>query len=301
LKTKIFILILIAFIGCKEDDFSPVGNYEKKIVTYAVLDNRFENQIIKIQSAYLTEDGNIQAEKKISNIKVSISDGTNNYALRDTVVSGAENYSYFVLDALKLNRGAFYSLKITGDNVPDATAQIRVPANQDITLFFDTDKILLTYSKNHTGKGFLHHFYVDFYIKEGTKILNNYRVEIPSEMVLTNEGADTTRVYPSLTKEISHEYSYSALFAELNAYLPADSKQKLVVKRSIATVLSLEENLYNYVSTVKGFSDPVSVRLDQINYSNITNGYGIFGAITIDSVTVKIPVFIVQGFGFESE
>ena len=301
MKTRIFIIVLIFFIGCKEEDFSPVGNYEKKVVTYAVLDNRSENQIIKVQSAFLTKDGTNLSEKKISNIKVSLSDGSNNYFLKDTLIPGAENYSYFVLNAFTLNRGAFYSLKITGDNVPDATSQIRVPTGQDLSIYYDTEKILVTYAKGNSLKGFLHHLYVEFYIREGTKILNNYRVEIPSQLLLLNEGADTLKVYPSLTKETNHEYSYSGLFSALNAYKPSDTKQKLVVRRSVVTVLSMEVNLYNYISTVKGFSDPFSVRLDQINYSNILNGYGIFGAITIDSVVARIPPFIVQGFGFESE
>ncbi len=288
-------------MSCKEEEFSPVGSYEKKIVTYAVLDSRLDKQIIKVQSAYLTKSGENGAEKKISNLQVNLSDGSNNYLFRDTVIAGYVNYSYFVSNNVKLSRGSRYSLKISGDNVPLAESDITLPGKPDLTLYYDADKILLTYSRIGHAKGFLHHYYVEFYIKDGSQILGNYRIEIPSELKVTNDGMDTLRIFPSLTKENNHSYSYSSLFSELIRYKPSNDRIKLVVKKSVATVLSLDENLYNYVSTVKGFSDPVSVRLDQINYSNIINGYGIFGAITIDSTVEKIPAYIIQGFGFESE
>jgi hypothetical protein len=278
-----------------------MGEYEKKIVTYAVMDNRSDPQIIKVQSVYSTKDGNNSSEKKISNLKVTLFDMYGTYIFHDTLIPGSVNYSYFVSEGLNLNRGGRYSLKITGDNVPDAYSNIIIPVKQDITLYYDSEQIKLTYTKNSSVKGYLHHLYVEFYLKDGTNILGNYRVEIPSELEIINDGKDTIKNYPVLTKDNNHIYSYANIFSELIAYKPSNDKIKLVVKRSIATVLSLDVNLYNYVSTVKGFSDPVSVRLDQINFSNISNGFGIFGAIAIDSTIEKIPAYIIQSFGFESE
>jgi len=301
LKTKILVIVMILFFGCRKDDFSPVGNYEKRAVAFAVLDNRMGNQIIKVQSLYPDKDNISLLEKRITNLKVNLSDGNNNFPFRDTIIQGSENFSYFTSGNFNINRGSKYWLTISGDDIPTATSEIITPRAQDITLYYASDKIQLKYSKYSSVKGFLHHYYVEFYIREGNKIIQNYRVEIPSELRIINDGKDTIRIYPALTKENNHIFSYSSLFTELEKYKPEAINRKLVVKRTIATVLSLDYNLYNYVSTVRGFSDPVSVRLDQINYSNIANGYGVFGAVAIDSVIEKIPAFLVQGFGFESE
>jgi hypothetical protein len=65
-------------------------------------------------------------------------------------------------------------------------------------------------------------------------------------------------------------------------------------------LFSIDDNLYNYLSTVNGFNDPISVRLDIPNYTNIQNGHGIFGAIIKDSLTQNIPNVVVKALGFDS-
>lgn len=301
MKNKIIIIFLsFLILSCNSEDFSPVGNYEKKVVTYLILDNRINNQIIKVQSDYLVNDKN--TSKKINNLNVYLINDNNKYTFSDTIIPDSKNYSYFVLRNFIPIRGAKYSLYISGDEVPTATSEIYVPPKSDVTLYYDSDKIQLTYYRNRYVKGYLHHLYVDFYIKDDkNNVIKNGRVEVPIGIEILNDGKDTIKYYPTLTKDVSFNYSYSNLFTVLMENKPKDDKYKLVVKKSVATVLSLEENLYNYYVTVKGFSDPYSVRLDQINYSNIKNGYGIFGAITIDSTIERIPPFIIYGFGFEPE
>jgi len=266
-----------------------------------VLDNRFDRQVFKVQALYPDDENLSKSIKQISNAKVKLADMAGNVYQFEDLLMESDDYSYFTSLNFIPGRGGKYLLSVKGDNIPEAVSEVYMPSKQDITLYYDTDKIVLKYSKNSTVKGFLHHYYVDFYLKEGNNILRSYRVEVPSKIDITNNDKDTLKSYPSLTKLTDHEYSYSSLFTVLDAYRPNDSKIKLVVKKSVAMVLSLDPNLYNYVSTIKGFSDPYSVRLDQINFSNISNGYGIFGGIALDSVTEKIPPFIIQGFGFESE
>ena len=72
----------------------------------------------------------------------------------------------------------------------------------------------------------------------------------------------------------------------------------MVVKRGTLEVLSLDDNLYNYYLLVQGFNDPYSVRLDRPFFSNVTDGYGIFGSITADSNQVVIPSDLITAFGY---
>jgi hypothetical protein len=55
--------------------------------------------------------------------------------------------------------------------------------------------------------------------------------------------------------------------------------------RAIFELYQFDVHLYNYYSLVNGFRDPLSLRSDSPDYTNLINGLGIFGAITINSTT----------------
>ena len=54
----------------------------------------------------------------------------------------------------------------------------------------------------------------------------------------------------------------------------------------------LDWNLTYYMQSVKGYDDPYTVRLDKPDWTNIVNGYGVFGAIRLDSAIFSIPSII---------
>jgi hypothetical protein len=54
-------------------------------------------------------------------------------------------------------------------------------------------------------------------------------------------------------------------------------------------VSSLDWNLTDYMQAVTGYDDPYTVRLDKPDWTNIVNGYGIFGSIHLDSNWFLIP------------
>jgi hypothetical protein len=50
----------------------------------------------------------------------------------------------------------------------------------------------------------------------------------------------------------------------------------------------VEPNLYMYYNLANGFQDEFSIRTDQPDYSNIQGGFGVFGAMTVDTVRVDL-------------
>ena len=293
-KYYFFLLILLLAFGC-DDTFSPHGEYEKRLVVFSVLDNRLDNQIIKLQSSFEFQNSSLE-EKRISNLTATISDGVNVYQCHDTTMF-SDNYTYLVSSNFILRRGMGYTINIKGDDVPDINSKAKVPESQYIFISYRDDQVQLSHSKPRGVKGFLIKYYVNFVIVENNQILNEQSVEMPVDIIETEDGSKTI-LYSSLNKNSNHVYRLGYIATELAKYAPSNPDQKLLIKDCAVILFSLEDNVYNYLSTVNGFNDPVSVRLDIPNYANILNGHGIFGAITKDSVTQSIPNYIISALGF---
>jgi hypothetical protein len=287
---------LLSF-GC-DDTFSPHGEYEKRVAVFAALDNRFENQIIKLQSIFEFKNSSLD-EKKISNLSATISDGLNVYQCYDTAIV-SDKYTYLISKNFTLRRGIEYTLNIKGDDVPEIISNVKVPESQYISVNYRDEKAQISHSRGSGVKGFLVKYYVNFVIVENGVVLSEQSVEMPVDIIETEDG-NRVSVYSLLSRNINHEYNFGYISLELSKYAPSpDPNQKLLIKNCAVVLFSLDDNLYNYLSTINGFNDPISVRLDIPSYTNIQSGYGIFGAIAKDSITQSLPNYIVKGLGFES-
>ena len=291
-------MLLILFIASAcNDSFSPHGDFHKSLVVFSLLDTRYHNQIIKLQSSFELKDSSPD-DKRLSNLNVTLSDGFNVYQFHDTTIA-SDNYTYLVSDDFSLRRGIQYSLSVKTDAVPEVISKVIVPESQYIYISYKDDKLQISHSKGSMVKGFLLRYYINFVIVEGNQILSEQSVEMPVN-IITEENGTRVFLYPSFNKSSSHEYSLGFFSTELSRYAPSNPAQKLLVKNGTVVLFSIEESLYNYLSTINGFNDPISVRLDIPNYSNIANGHGIFSAIAKDSLTQNIPDYIVRALGFES-
>ena len=295
IKYHYLLFILLLSFGC-DDTFSPHGDYEKKVAVFSVLDNRFENQIIKLQSSFEFQNSNLE-EKRISNLSATISDGLNVYQYYDTAIV-SEKHTYLVSKNFTLRRGIEYTLNIKGDDVPEINSKVKVPESQYISVNYIDEKVQISHSRGSNVKGFLVKYYINFVIAENNVVLNEQSIEIPVDIIETENG-NRVNIYPSLSRNINHNYNIGYISLELSKYAPPpDSDQKLLIKNCTVVLFSLDDNLYNYLSTINGFNDPISVRLDIPNYTNIQSGYGIFGAIAKDSITPSIPSYVIRGLGF---
>jgi hypothetical protein len=290
------LLIILLHFGC-DNNFSPYGDYEKRLVVFSVLDNRFDNQIVKLQSSFEFQNSSSE-EKIIYNLTATISDGLNVYQYYDTAIV-SDNYTYLVSNNFTLRRGVEYTLNIKGDDVPEINSKIKVPESQYLFITYRDNNIQISHSKASRVKGFLIKYYVNFVIVRDAQILSEQSLEMPIGIIETEDGKKIN-LYPSFNKNVNHEYKLGYISAELAKHAPSSADQRLLIKNCTVVLFSLDDNLYNYLSTVNGFNDPISVRLDIPNYTNIQNGYGIFGAITKDSVVQDIPITVIRALGFES-
>ena len=99
--------------------------------------------------------------------------------------------------------------------------------------------------------------------------------------------------YPGLERfmvnPIGEAYRYLAYRQTLIKILTDHPHQKITFHRIVARVVQFEQGVHDYYNTVNGFRDPVSIRLDEADYSNIKGGKGVFGAYAIDSLVRDLP------------
>jgi hypothetical protein len=127
-------------------------------------------------------------------------------------------------------------------------------------------------------------FYVDYYvlIDNGWELR---REEVPSS-VFVNTGGDTVFVYPQLVhvKELAGTSAQTTFFYDSLLYSETlsrihDRYPTPVVYLQLEFIFTqIDETLYAYYYLNNGTVDRSTVRLDQLDFTNVDNGYGVFGS-----------------------
>lgn len=290
IKKIISIVFIILFFTSCNDDFDVVKDYEEQLVVFLVLDNRADKQIIKIQK--LQNDVGLSDNNKIlKDLSVRLIDtyGVAHY-FKDTVLNGVNNFNVLFLDSLNLKEGT-YSLFVNSGNKLYAWSNATVRAPQLIYVSSYNEYYKINISKSASSRGVLVRSYVCFdRVDNGTTISD--MMEIPSKFYVN--GNDTTEIYPIVEKSDYTENKSVEVFIGYDAIVY--TKQKVMnryhieskdIKKIKIFSFSYDWNLYEYISSYKGYSDPYSVRLDRPNYTNIIFGNGVFGAVRVDSTEIK--------------
>ena len=88
------------------------------------------------------------------------------------------------------------------------------------------------------------------------------------------------------------EQSWSTNMLRLVADEMIQPEDSVLARRVIVQCYGLENNFYSYYKIVRGFDDPLSVRLDRPDISFIDGGLGVFGGMVSDSMVYNYYRFI---------
>jgi len=290
IKKIVSILFIILFFTSCNDDFDIVKDYHEQLVVFLVLDNRADKQIIKIQK--LQNDVGLSDNNKVlKDLSVRLIDtyGVAHY-FKDTVLNGVNNFNVLFVDSLDLKEGT-YSLFVNSGNKLYAWSNVTVRAPQLIYVSSFNEYYKINISKSASSRGVLVKSFVCF-DRVDNGITTSDMMEIPSKFSVN--GTDTTEIYPAVEKSDYSDNKSTEIFIGYDAIVY--TKQKIInryhieskdIKKIKIFSFSYDWNLYEYIMSYKGYSDPYSVRLDRPNYSNIIFGNGVFGAIRVDSTEIK--------------
>ncbi len=294
--TRILTLLLVAgsvsailtTTGC-DNTFSPKAGYEEQLVVFAVLDPTQAAQIVRIETTYdaegTTPDKPI-GKRTIDSARVVIGDDRQEWTLRDTLVDigGGQVKKVWYTRAFKPQEARTYRLTVDVPGTPRITSTVSVPSKAYVQIV----PPLLTASKRGVEvrssvtsvvappKGYYFRLWV-----VGRITVNGEVKEIRREVPTRYEGPDRTPIYSEPARESVTVFSTDAVVDMKSLLEGRDGATNIQVQ---ATAYTMDAYLYNYFQTVRGFDDPVSVRQDKPDVTNIRGGVGVFGALVADSV-----------------
>ena len=309
---KTAFVILFLFAGCS-DDFSPNGEYQKRLIVYAVIDGSSSTQMVRVYSTFSPDayDPLLPSPNSdVANASVNIVDGNVSYIFHDTLItvsngSGATKqvraYVNYVLQPIE-NKTYVLTVFAPGyDTVKSAISGVFpgdiIPGN--ISLFSKpaTEKYIpIRVSLGSNAKAYLAMISLEYEIPNDSVLKVK---EVPVIVKKNESGEVIQRFYPKITFRDASSVlstSYETITFESAAYTSVISDikkeyQGITVKfrRAILTLIQFDNGLYTYYSITNAFGGGSTIRLDEPDYTNIVNGFGVFGMMTKQERSYGLP------------
>jgi hypothetical protein len=302
------VLAALGAAGCNET-FEPKGPYEQKLVVYSVLSNRADSLFVRVYSSYNPSGHNPldnTVDTDVQGARVLVFNDSASYMLAGVVIPRTDKSRYatningYLAQPFPYQGAKMYTLMVTS-TAGNVSAKVTTPgpglveANNGFVLKAPekyTDDISAKVRLSPVTQGYLLRLYVEFDAVVGSRTIH-VRAEVPKAI---RSSAEVSFVYdyPILTRRITDRIVvYEVVYFALDAYkaflLDQVTNYGKIELRSATFVLTqVESNLYKYYNLANGFLDEFSIRSDLPDFSNITGGFGVFGAMRDDSVVVDL-------------
>ena len=288
-------LVALAVVGCNEP-FGPKGPFVQRFVAYAVLDARADTQYVRLYLNYNPPNYDphaVPGEQYDTTAVVTISSTSQNYVFHDTLLPSSIHA--FVNRTFRPQPGSSYSLSATSSRGA-ISAETQIPGsgslavqNQSTLLFpssFPTGNVEVQGILATSTRGFLVRFIFVYSLASDSTV--RHEIEIPMSYEQNSAGASAP-VYPQLQRNTGPnpiiDFPVSS-FLQVIADLTDLNATRVLMKQAKFYLVQVDEPLYNYYNVANGFQDKFSIRTDQPDYTNIQNGYGVFGSFNVDSLII---------------
>lgn len=289
---------LALFAAC-DNSFSPKADFAPNLVVFCVLDPSSATQTVIVEKTYdalLAQSPKPLTDKEVDSAQVLVTAGGGQaWLFTDTLLplAGGGTRRVWQSRTMRPKPGVDYALTVTVPGFAPVTAAATVPSRLYVTARLvkpadasgDTSStILLASGVDHLDAPPMGYFYR--LLLQGIRgdSANLVRRELP-----LREGDDGVDIYPAAARATSASFFVSRITrAYADTYAPDSTIRRIMF---VAVGNAMDANFYTYYKAVRGFEDPLSVRIDQPNVSSITGGYGCFGAIVRDTAWYDYAYF----------
>jgi hypothetical protein len=314
-----FIITAVFLNYSCEENFSPKGDFQQKYILSCVIRSDTTLQTATISRSYNVNGYDPYTNKEdpfLKNAFIRIWAGDNVYFMKDSSIQRTDTSRYkgplhfFYLD--NFEPGSAASLEIEAI-LPDgktlrANTSLPEPVNWNYTNIDTTDtnafripSLSHDYFSYAWFQGSTLGWYLPRLILVYAKIVSGteerHEVLVPEKY--EDNGNGIGPVYPSPTKNTIASFQNSALdsvFRQISAGDPVKSHYKIY--GLVLELLVFDDNLSKYYSVTNGFLDDYTIRLDEIDYTNVEGGLGIFGSYVKQKRGSKIATEYINSFGY---
>jgi hypothetical protein len=305
---SVLILLPVIFISC-EEDFSPKTDFKPKYALSCVIRGDTTYQTLTLSKSYMVDGYDPfqnHDDPALYDADIRLWQKDDVYFFKDSSIERTDKSRY------NTPQGFYYV-----DNfvpVENSPIQIRVITSNGKTLWGSTvlpQKVTWDTSSNFIlppkeGSTFLFQwvpktnygwYLMRYSIAYKNAAIGNqtFRVQVP----LRFNGE--TPEYPKPTKKVGYVFENSALqkvFADISKNDPV--KSNYTIFGGIIELIIFDEHLSKYFSSLNGFFDDLTIRVDQTDYTNIEGGIGIFGSYLKQNNGNIFTEDYIRSFGYKS-
>lgn len=318
----IVVLLLLLSPACNQQ-FDPREEFQRKLVVFSILSTDRNMQFARVEQDYMPADYNPSAsteDKAVSDAIVILRDGNTTYRFADTMFARTDTSRYttairsYVLRGFIPGFGKTYQISASSLSLGTASATVTVPTNclldlsagamgvLDNPASYIADASIPCYAVlSSLAKGYIGRLYVDYDVLVGSEWQEG-RAEIPLRYLNSQLKVLQDAVFPQLTSRPTQNqvtaFFKNDLYRAVLSYTANDrfKGKRIIFKRAVFHVTQVDGNLFSYYNLAHAYLDARSMRLDEPMYSNISGGYGLVGAYTLDSLVHSLP----ENFSYNS-
>lgn len=289
-------ILSIVLLSACENEFSPKADYVERIVVFSILDRSAAYQVVRLERTFDADGANptnpiVPDPVTEATVTISARNSTSqkNYVFHDSLftLSDGSLKRVWISRDMPITEGTEYTLKVDVPGFDQITGVTQVPSRGYTQVQSASGFVRLTVvdATAYPASGYYFRMWVT-----GTKMVDGrrdtVRREVPTRVTTAGEYE-----YPEPSRDRAVNFSTGNM---LRIHAELREKDGVTVDNIVGIAYSLDQYLYSYYKLARGFDDPVSVRQDSPDISNIRNGVGIFGAIFPDSVRVRFSSVVQQ-------
>ncbi len=310
---------LTAIIAGCNHPFSPKGPYTDNLVVYGILTNRSDTQYVRLYSTYNPPGVNPLAqtsENALGGATVVVTGGAGPFQYLEKITPRLDRSRYtddiltYASYPFPIETGKTYGLNVTTKDFGGVAATVTVPKRGRIQFLnayilngggTEDENIVVYGWIRELTYGVMMQLHLFYDVLEGNSWVA-HRQEMPSVRSVYVDGSKVyffpvmrRRLTSGIIKDKEENemfvFDRKAYFAKLGGILGRYPLGTVQIRRALAVLTQVDRDLYAYSKRVNGFEDPFSIRTDLPDYTNISGGHGIFGAMVDDSATVEITAW----------
>ena len=306
----LLIVSFLSVVGC-DQSFDPRPSGSSSPIVYSILSTDKADQVVRVLSTYppsVRTPGSNTVEYPITDAVVVIREGATTYPLLLVVLPRSDSSRYtspiyaYRSSGLTLQYGATYTLEVLIPSAGLLTGTTTIPSKPGVYMdqrsvlekpqqYDLTQKMLMRAEMSGEAEGYLFRLLVCYDVLEGNNWVRKW-TEVPARF-RSDPHSIANALYGQVTRvqnqSVANAYTVGVYLQVLDDIYERTKPYKLVFNYAVLQFVQLDKTFYNYYTSVTGFQDPFSIRLDQSNYSNITNGTGIFAGCAVDTVFQILP------------
>jgi hypothetical protein len=309
-------LVLVA--GC-EGPFTPKGPYSDKLVVYGILTNRSDTQYVRVYSTYNPPGVNPlgqTADNVLRGASIVVKGEAGSFQFQEKTTPRVDKSRYtddllvYASYPFSLTAGKTYNLNVSTREMGGVSAAVTVPNRGRIQFLnayilngggSDDENLVIYGWIRELTYGVMMQLHLFYDVLEGNSWVT-HRQEMPAARVVFLDGSrvyffpvmrrrQTSGIIKDKEENEMFVFDKKAYFEKVGEILSRYPVGTVHIKRALVVLTQVDRDLYAYSKRVNGWEDPFSIRTDLPDYSNISGGHGIFGALVEDSVFVEITAW----------